>query len=65
MRKQQRVPRRVFWPLMIAGGVAVGGAYVAARVIAVAERLTEERAEAVPVTDLTGRTSDFSAMEED
>lgn len=65
MRKQQRVPRRVFWPLMIAGGVAVAVGYAVTRAFAVAEWLAEGPAPVAPVTDLSDRTSDFSAMEED
>lgn len=64
MSKQQRVPRRVFWPLMIAGGVAVAVGYAVTRAFAVAEWLTEGPAPVAPVTDYPDQASDFPSMDQ-
>jgi hypothetical protein len=71
---RHKVPRRVFWPLMIASGAAVGAAYAVTRIGAVVEWLRWGPAPVAPATDWSDRkpvhpgeppfgASDFGSMD--
>jgi len=70
-KSAKKIPGKVFWPLMAASAVVLGGYYAVIHIDAVLERLRFGPVPEAPVTDLSDvhpgeppfGTSDFSSME--